>query len=106
MLALFLVCFYFVIVLLLFCFCFVSFLFQTMTKHCLPCNSSVFELCWLQGSLFVQLMFLLLCVFLVVFVSILNYYCTLFGNKTKCFSCLHIVVLFPFLLFCFDFLRL
>ena len=63
-------------------------------------------------------MFLFLFVFLVLFVSIFNIFhfrhlivlfcvCVVwffsFKNRTKWFCCLHLVVFFPFLLFCFEF---
>ena len=100
MLALFLVCFPFVFVCFLFC-C------QTMKETLFPYNSSVFELCWLIGSLFLCFMFLFLCLYyLVLFVCSLNnevvllyLFCFLFCYKTRWLSCLHLVVLFIFCCF-------
>ena len=100
----------------MYCFVFVWFLgllSDYEKQHCFPCKSSVFlESCWLGGSLLLALCFSYFCCFVVLFVSslqnegVLLYVCVvcfLFCNKTKWFSCLHLVVLF-FFLFYFQFL--
>ena len=106
MLALFLVFFCLVL-----CFVFVFFLVlvSVYEKGCFPCNSGVFfELCWLKGSFgFMFYVFVLVCFSCVVFLSILTNsfvlvcFCVIvFCHKTKWSSCLHLVVLLPFLFFC------
>ena len=108
MVALFLVCIYFVMFCFLFC-------LQTMKKHRFPCHSVFFKSCRLKGSLVLQFhAFVLVCFSCVVcfhfkqLVCIILCLCCVFflfsGNRMKWFSCLHLVVLFPFWLFCFEIL--
>ena len=84
-------CFYvgFAFGMFLFCYCFAFvvflFCFQTM-KNCSPCKSSVFELCWLKGSLFSMVHDLVFAsLFLVLFVCNLNNEVVLFCVCVVCF---------------------
>ena len=76
--------------------------------------SVLFELCWLKGSCLSFMIWFLLCFFfLVLFVCsqnnevvVLCVSVVCFCGKTTWFYCLHLVVLFPLLLYCFEFLLL
>ena len=80
MVALFLVCFSFVLFLVL----------LSDYEKCFPCNSSVFlEFCWLKGSLLFQLLvFVLVC-----FSCVVCFHCKQLICMILCLCCL----LFPFL---------
>ena len=80
MLALLLVCYYFVVVLFLFCF---LICFQTMKKHCFPCNSSVFS--YVGKRSFILMVYDFVLVFLVLFVCNLNNEVALFCVCVVCF---------------------
>ena len=92
------------------CFCFV--LLSVYDKNCFPCNSGVSWVMLVKRVVwFLCFMFLFLFVFLVLFLSILKNsfvlrcFCVVFFcHKTSWSSCLHLVLLFSFLLFCFEFL--
>ena len=96
-------------------FCFVFFLVLVPVyekKTVFPAILVFFEFCWLKGQFdFMFYVFVLVCLSCVVsfhFKEIHLYYFAsvlIFCDKTKCSSCLHLVVLLPFLflLFCFEF---
>ena len=102
MLALFLVFFWFCFV---FCFCLLSCFGSSLWKKTVfPAILVFFEFCWLKGSFdFMFYVFVLVCLSCVVsfHLKIHFYYfaSVFFCDKTKWSSCLHLVVLPPFLFF-------
>ena len=93
-----------------FCFYLLSCFGSSLWKNCFPCNSSVFWVLLVKRVVWFYVLCFCYCfVCLVLFLSILKnsfvlfcFLCCLFCDKTKWSSCLHLVVLLPFLFFvCF-----